>query len=140
MGSLASEVLDEAHCFWATCAHPCCWESEQRIAKGVPHYIKQITSDGGRAPVDGRQSCIAIQFLSSLSNTHSSTAKCIEQLLSHMDHMSKWINSAVLAVQWKSFQPLVWLMYRSGLRAKRPRKGSCFTRRVARRILPQMPL
>ncbi|XP_055775193.1 uncharacterized protein LOC129853314 [Salvelinus fontinalis] len=52
MGSLASEVLDEAHCFWAMCAHPCCWESEQRIAKGVPHYIKPRTSDGGRATVD----------------------------------------------------------------------------------------
>ncbi|XP_064821558.1 uncharacterized protein LOC135539536 isoform X2 [Oncorhynchus masou masou] len=52
MGSLAREVLDETHCFWATCAHPCCWESEQRIAKGVPHYIRPRTSDGGRAPVD----------------------------------------------------------------------------------------
>ncbi|CAB1319581.1 unnamed protein product [Coregonus sp. 'balchen'] len=52
MGSLASEVLDEAHCFWAMCPHPCCWESEQRIAKGKPHYIKPRTSDRGRATVD----------------------------------------------------------------------------------------
>ncbi|KAK6306572.1 hypothetical protein J4Q44_G00234970 [Coregonus suidteri] len=41
MGSLASEVLDEAHCFWAMCPHPCFWELEQRIAKGNPLHINQ---------------------------------------------------------------------------------------------------
>ncbi|KAL7827314.1 hypothetical protein SRHO_G00330320 [Serrasalmus rhombeus] len=35
MRSLSDEGLDEAHCLWALCPHPCCWETEHRIAKGI---------------------------------------------------------------------------------------------------------
>ncbi|XP_036434191.1 uncharacterized protein LOC118813130 [Colossoma macropomum] len=35
MRSLGDEGLDEAHCLWALCPHPCCWETEHRIAKGI---------------------------------------------------------------------------------------------------------
>ncbi|XP_053480099.1 uncharacterized protein LOC128607359 isoform X1 [Ictalurus furcatus] len=36
MGSLGDdEQLDEVHCLWALCPHPCCWEAERRIAGGV---------------------------------------------------------------------------------------------------------
>ncbi|XP_058244984.1 uncharacterized protein LOC131352700 isoform X2 [Hemibagrus wyckioides] len=36
MGSLGADgQLDEVHCLWALCPHPCCWETEHRIAKGV---------------------------------------------------------------------------------------------------------
>ncbi|KAB5567870.1 hypothetical protein PHYPO_G00237790 [Pangasianodon hypophthalmus] len=36
MGSLGgAERLDEVHCLWALCPHPCCWEAERRIAKGI---------------------------------------------------------------------------------------------------------
>ncbi|XP_060787185.1 uncharacterized protein LOC132892808 isoform X3 [Neoarius graeffei] len=32
---VGAEQLDEAHCLWALCSHPCCWEAERRIAKGI---------------------------------------------------------------------------------------------------------
>ncbi|XP_072537215.1 uncharacterized protein [Salminus brasiliensis] len=35
MESLGDKELDEAHCLWALCSHPCCWETEHRIAKGI---------------------------------------------------------------------------------------------------------
>ncbi|KAF5890105.1 uncharacterized protein DAT39_020191 [Clarias magur] len=36
MRSLGGEErLDEVHCLWALCPHPCCWEAERRISEGV---------------------------------------------------------------------------------------------------------
>lgn len=99
MGSLASEGLDEAHCFWAMCPHPCCWELEQHIAKCIPHHIKSRTSDT-EVPL---QRVVSHVFNFSLSlalkdtHTHSSATKCIEQV--HIwAIMSKLIESAVLSV------------------------------------------
>nr|XP_029492746.1 uncharacterized protein LOC115111003 isoform X3 [Oncorhynchus nerka] len=89
MGSLASEVLDEAHCFWATCAHPCCWESEQRIAKGVPHYIKPRTSDGGRAPVDASHKSSS----GSITQAQHSSDQSVGQLFQCI--MGLWLPSDV---------------------------------------------
>ncbi|XP_007231547.3 uncharacterized protein LOC103022681 isoform X1 [Astyanax mexicanus] len=35
MESLGDKGQNEAHCQWALCSHPCCWEAEQGIAKGI---------------------------------------------------------------------------------------------------------
>ncbi|XP_062854739.1 uncharacterized protein LOC134317928 [Trichomycterus rosablanca] len=38
------EQLDEAHCLWALCQHPCCWETEHRIAEGNYRRIVKVSS------------------------------------------------------------------------------------------------
>ncbi|KAG9354605.1 hypothetical protein JZ751_001318 [Albula glossodonta] len=42
MGSYttSSEILDETHCCWVMCPHPCCWEAEQRVARGIARRIQ----------------------------------------------------------------------------------------------------
>ncbi|XP_060737346.1 uncharacterized protein LOC132853538 isoform X2 [Tachysurus vachellii] len=43
MGSLcADDQMDEVHCLWALCSHPCCWEAEQRIAKGIYRHAVRV--------------------------------------------------------------------------------------------------
>ncbi|KAJ8379611.1 hypothetical protein SKAU_G00003890 [Synaphobranchus kaupii] len=45
VGDSPSEFLDETHCFWVMCPHPCCWEAAQRVTRGVARRIQS------RAPV-----------------------------------------------------------------------------------------
>ncbi|XP_046904365.1 uncharacterized protein LOC124486661 [Hypomesus transpacificus] len=47
-----SEGLDEAHCFGAMCPHPCCWETEHRIGRGIHRQLRSQTSDKGRPAVE----------------------------------------------------------------------------------------
>ncbi|KAJ8388805.1 hypothetical protein AAFF_G00130380 [Aldrovandia affinis] len=49
MGSCSSEILDETHCFWVMCPHPCCWEAEQRVARGIARRIESRTPVRNRA-------------------------------------------------------------------------------------------
>lgn len=51
------EELDEAHCLWALCQHPCCWETEHRIAEGVcrrrvkaSNHVESCAVKGGLTP------------------------------------------------------------------------------------------
>ncbi|XP_062310573.1 uncharacterized protein LOC134015208 isoform X2 [Osmerus eperlanus] len=49
---IPSEGLDEAHCFGAMCPHPCCWETEHRIGRGIHRQLRSRTSDKGRPAVE----------------------------------------------------------------------------------------
>lgn len=52
MGSLcADDQMDEVHCLWALCPHPCCWEAERRIAKGIyRHAVRAPAPKHGTNP------------------------------------------------------------------------------------------
>ncbi|XP_035236203.1 uncharacterized protein LOC118207040 isoform X2 [Anguilla anguilla] len=50
VGGCPSEILDETHCFWVMCPHPCCWEAEQRVARGVARRVQSRTP--GRSNVN----------------------------------------------------------------------------------------
>ncbi|KAK3540127.1 hypothetical protein QTP70_026448 [Hemibagrus guttatus] len=40
----ADGQLDEVHCLWALCPHPCCWETEHRIAKGIYRHAVRVSN------------------------------------------------------------------------------------------------
>ncbi|TTM20195.1 hypothetical protein Baya_15594 [Bagarius yarrelli] len=43
---VAEDHLDEVHCLWALCPHPCCWETERRITEGI--YRRAVRTQGKR--------------------------------------------------------------------------------------------
>ncbi|XP_062399171.1 uncharacterized protein LOC134088956 [Sardina pilchardus] len=49
MGSIAEGNSHGAHCYWAVCQHPCCWEAERRLAKGISSQEAKLS----RAPANG---------------------------------------------------------------------------------------
>lgn len=41
MCSITERYCHGPHCYWAACQHPCCWEAERRLAKGIlPQEVK----------------------------------------------------------------------------------------------------
>ncbi|KAG5280803.1 hypothetical protein AALO_G00064190 [Alosa alosa] len=44
MGSVAERNSHGPHCYWAVCQHPCCWEAERRLSKGISPQKGKLSS------------------------------------------------------------------------------------------------
>ncbi|CAL8346012.1 unnamed protein product [Lota lota] len=65
--------LQETHCFRSPCAHPCCWENEQRVRRGLARrVVAPLSHRGKNAHLEGKttDSISMVTEMAGLPRTH----------------------------------------------------------------------